>query len=147
MTDRQISMTRVIDAPATRIFDLLADPANHPAIDGSGSVRQARGTGPRRLALGDRFGMEMRLGVPYKVLNTVVEFEDGKQIAWRHFYGHRWRWQLRDLGDGRTEVTETFDWSTARFPRGIELFGFPARNRKGIEATLQRLDEVLAADS
>jgi hypothetical protein len=68
-----------------------------------------------------------------------VEFEDGRKIAWRHFAGHRWRWELHDLGDGRTEVTETFDWSTARFPRVIELLGFPARNREGIEATLDRL--------
>ena len=71
----------------------------------------------------------------------MVEVEDGRLIAWRHFYGHRWRWRLRDLGDGRTEVTETFDWSTSRFPRGIELGGFPARNRKGIEATLDRLEQ------
>jgi len=132
-------MSRVVNAPAERIFELIADPANHPLIDGSGSVRASRSTGPRRLELGARFGMDMKLGLPYKILNTVVEFEDGSQIAWRHFNGHRWRWQLRDLGDGRTEVTETFDWSTARFPKGIELVGFPARNRKGIEASLQRL--------
>lgn len=132
-------MSRVVNAPAERIFELIADPANHPLIDGSGSVLASRSTGPRRLELGARFGMDMKLGLPYKILNTVVEFEDGSQIAWRHFNGHRWRWQLRDLGDGRTEVTETFDWSTARFPKGIELVGFPARNRKGIEASLQRL--------
>jgi uncharacterized protein YndB with AHSA1/START domain len=139
MSSRQVSMSRVVNAPAERIFELIADPANHPLIDGSGSVRASRSTGPRRLELGARFGMDMKLGLPYKILNTVVEFEDGSQIAWRHFNGHRWRWQLRDLGDGRTEVTETFDWSTARFPKGIELVGFPARNRKGIEASLQRL--------
>jgi len=143
MNHRQVSVTRVVDAPAERIFELLADPANHPRIDGSGSVRESRSTGPRRLELGSRFGMDMRLGLPYKILNTVVEFIDGERIAWRHFSGHRWRWQLRDLGDGRTEVTETFDWSTARFPRGIELLGFPARNRKGIEATLERLDTLM----
>jgi hypothetical protein len=83
--------------------------------------------------------MRMRLGLPYTILNTVVEFEEARLIAWRHFSGHRWRWQLADLGDGRTEVTETFDWSTARSPRVIELLGFPARNRRGIEVTLDRL--------
>lgn len=88
--------------------------------------------------------MDMRLGLPYKILNTVVEFEPDRLIAWRHFSGHRWRWQLRDLGEGRTEVTETFDWSTARSPRAIELLGFPERNRKGIAATLRRLDDLVS---
>ena len=144
MPGRRISLSRTVDAPPHRIFDLLADPANHPLLDGSGSVRASRSTGPRRLELGSRFGMDMRIGLPYKILNTVVEFEPDRLIAWRHFSGHRWRWQLRDLGDDRTEVTETFDWSTARSPRAIELLGFPARNRKGIEATLRRLEQLLA---
>jgi uncharacterized protein YndB with AHSA1/START domain len=139
MSDRQISSSRTVAAPADRIFDLLADPARHPELDGSGSVRASLGQGPGRLSLGARFGMRMRLGVPYTILNTVVEFEEGRLIAWRHFSGHRWRWRLVDLGDGRTEVTETFDWSTASSPRAIELLGFPARNRRGIEATLDRL--------
>ena len=137
-------MSRVVDAPAGRIFDLLADPANHPLIDGSGSVRASRSTGPRRLELGSRFGMDMRLGLPYRIRNTVVEYEPDRLIAWRHFNGHRWRWQLADLGDGRTEVTETFDWSTAIAPKVLELLGFPARNRRGIEATLDRLAGVVA---
>jgi uncharacterized protein YndB with AHSA1/START domain len=142
---RQISVSRVVDVPPARVFGLLADPANHPLLDGSGSVRASRSSGPRRLELGSRFGMDMRLLLPYRILNTVVEFEPDRLIAWRHFSGHRWRWLLRDLGDGRTEVTETFDWSTARAPRVIELLGFPARNRKGIEATLARLGDLVAA--
>jgi uncharacterized protein YndB with AHSA1/START domain len=144
VNDRQISVSRVVDAPAGRIFDLLADPASHPLIDGSGSVRASRSSGPRRLELGSRFGMDMRLGVPYRIRNTVVEYEPGRLIAWRHFAGHRWRWQLTDLGDDRTNVTETFDWSTSRSPRAIELLGFPARNRRGIEATLERLAGVVS---
>lgn len=139
VSDRQISLSRTVAAPADRIFDLLADPARHPELDGSGSVRAPLSEGPRRLSLGARFGMRMRLGLPYTILNTVVEFEEARLIAWRHFSGHRWRWQLADLGDGRTEVTETFDWRAARSPRVIELLGFPARNRRGIEATLDRL--------
>lgn len=136
---RQISRSRVVAASPGAIFDLLADPARHPELDGSGSVRGSLSTGPRRLELGARFGMRMRLGLPYTILNTVVEFEEGRLIAWRHFSGHRWRWRLAELSGGRTEVTETFDWSTARSPRAIELLGFPDRNRKGIEATLDRL--------
>ena len=144
MPDRAISVTKVVDAPRQAIFDLLADPAKHPLIDGSGTVRAARGGNPERLSLGAKFGMDMKLGLPYRIRNTVVEFEDGRLIAWRHFFGHRWRWSLADAGDGRTEVTETFDWSTALSPKGIELMGFPGKNKQGIRATLDRLDGLLA---
>jgi uncharacterized protein YndB with AHSA1/START domain len=144
MASRKVSDTRIIAAPASEIFELLVDPAKHPLIDGSGTVLSARGTGPRRLKLGDRFGMDMKLGLPYRILNTVVEFDEDRLIAWRHFYGHRWRWELRDLGDGRTSVTETFDWSTAWSGFALELVKFPGKNLKGIRATLDRLEERFA---
>ena len=140
---RQVSDTRVISAAPQVIFDLLADPDKHPEIDGSGTVKASRASGPRRLALGSRFGMDMHMGLPYKILNTVVEFEENQLIAWRHFYGHRWRWQLRDLGDGRTEVTETFDWSTARWVWFIKLMGFPKKHPVDMAKTLERLEAVV----
>lgn len=147
MSAQQVSVTRTVSAPPSAIFDLLTDPAKHPLIDGSGTVQSARGTGETKLVLGSSFGMDMKAGLPYRVSNKVVEFEENALIAWRHFGGHRWRWQLVDLGDGRTEVTETFDWSTARIPVFIKLMGFPERNRMGMVATLDRLDEVLATQS
>ncbi|WP_018686430.1 SRPBCC family protein [Actinokineospora enzanensis] len=146
MSTRQVSETRVIAAPPDRIFALLADPAQHPLIDGSGTVQASRSTGPRKLELGARFGMDMKMGLPYKILNTVVEYEESLLIAWRHFYGHRWRWQLRDLGDGRTEVTETFDYSTTPVGFLLALVGFPERNRRGIHATLDRLAGMFEPD-
>ncbi len=145
MPVRQVSDTRIVSAPPAAIFALLEDPAQHPVIDGSGTVLASRSTGPHKLELGSRFGMDMKMGASYKILNTVVEFEPNALIAWRHISGHRWRWQLRDLGDGRTEVTETFDWSTARSPFIIRLLGFPSKNLKGIRATLDRLEELFPA--
>ncbi|MCG8914360.1 SRPBCC family protein [Actinokineospora sp. PR83] len=141
MAAKQVSDTRVITTTPEVIFALLADPAQHPVIDGSGTVTGAR-PGSQRLALGSKFGMDMKMGLPYKIQNTVVEYEEGSRIAWRHFMGHRWRWQLEDLGDGTTRVTETFDWSTAKAPFVIELAKFPAKNLKGIRATLDRLEEM-----
>lgn len=138
MAERAVTVERVIAAPARAIFDLIADPAMHPVLDGSGSVRRARRGNPARLSLGAKFGMDMRLGIPYRIRNTVVEFEEGRLIAWRHMGGHRWRYELEPT-DGGTKVTETFDYSTALSPRGVERLGFPERNRKGMEATLERL--------
>jgi len=146
---QQVSGTAIIAAPAERIFALLTDPAQHPLIDGTGSVLAVQDGGPERLTLGSNFGMDMKIGAPYKVLNTVVEYDHNRLIAWRHFYGHRWRWRLRALEDGpdgaRTEVTETFDWSTARWPLLLTLSPFPRRNQRGIGMSLARLAHIVTA--
>ncbi|MFP5310501.1 MAG: SRPBCC family protein [Actinomycetes bacterium] len=139
VSGRRVSVERVIDAPRQAIFDVLADPAMHPVIDGSGTVKRARGN-PARLGMGSRFSMDMRIGLPYLIRNRVVEFEEGSRIAWRHFHGHRWRYELEDV-DGGTLVRETFDWSTARFPRYIEMAGFPEKHPRSMARTLERLEQ------
>lgn len=131
-------------APADRIFDLLTDPAKHPLIDGSGTVLATRGEQPERLELGSKFGMNMRLGMPYFVTNRVVEYERGRLIAWRHFAGHRWRWELEPVDADTTKVTETFDWSRTPAEPVYRLLGFMDRNTKGIEASLERLSDLVA---
>ncbi|MFD4194765.1 SRPBCC family protein [Amycolatopsis thermoflava] len=145
MRKRQVSATRIVAAPPEKIFELLADPSKHPLIDGSGTVLAAQSGGPERLTLGSRFGMDMKMGANYKILNTVVEFDENRLIAWRHFNGHRWRWQLKPREDGSTEVTETFDWSTARIPLLIDLSFFPRKNKQAIDKTLDRLVNLFQA--
>ena len=51
MMPKPVTVERIIPAPAEKIFDLLADPAGHARIDGSGTVTAAR-SGGRRLANG-----------------------------------------------------------------------------------------------
>ena len=130
--------TRVVPTTAEQIFELLADPASHPLIDGSGTVRESIGS--ERLQLGTKFGMKMRLGLPYRITNEVVEFDEPNQIAWRHMGGHIWRYILRPVGEGAdaaTEVTEEFDWRPSKLP--LQLVGVPKRNLASMEATLDRL--------
>lgn len=141
MSSYLVSESRVIGADPQRLFDIVADPAMHPVMDGSGSVQAVRENAPARLALGAKFGMDMKLGASYKIVNTIVEFEEGKQIAWRHFNGHIWRYIFEPV-DGGTKVTEQWDARTAHNRLGLRLMGFPARNRRGIVATLERLDEL-----
>lgn len=133
-----LSATKVVPATPQRIFDLLADPSQHPTIDGSGSVRKAQSGSPTRLSLGARFGMDMKIGVPYKITNEVVEFDEPKQIAWRHFGGHIWRYILEPV-DGGTRVTEQFDWNKSKSPIVLKLSGAFDKNQKSMEATLERL--------
>lgn len=136
-----VSESRTIAAAAQKLFDIVADPAMHPVIDGSGSVKAARGDSPQRLALGTKFGMDMRLGAPYKVTNTVVEFEEGRLLAWRHFNGHVWRYIFEPV-EGGTRVTEQWDARPVWNKLALRLAGFPKRNRAGIIATLRGLDEL-----
>ena len=136
----KVSVEKVVHATPERIFDLLADPRRHREIDGSGTVRDAV-EGPERLSKGAEFGMKMKAGAAYQMTNTVVEFEEGRLIAWRHFHGHRWRYEFADV-DGGTLVTETFDWSQARSRLSLELAGFPAKNLAAMRATLERLEQL-----
>jgi hypothetical protein len=139
--EQQVSVERVIDAPAEKIFDVLVDPVMHPVIDGSGTVKHSRG-GPDRLALGTKFGMGMRLGLPYLVRNKVVEFDENRRIGWCHFAHNVWRYELEPAGSG-TRVVETFDWSHGRVGPLIRIVKFPERNRVGMERTLERLDKLV----
>lgn len=110
----------VINASPTTIFGILANPQRHIEIDGSKTIT-ANISGPARLSLGAKFGMKMRLGINYRIMNTVVEFEDNSLIAWRHLGRWRWRYELRDLGNGNCEVTESFDGSYAPWVAQIWL--------------------------
>jgi hypothetical protein len=137
-----VSESKVIAAEPQRLFDLVADPAIHPVMDGSGSVQAMRDGAPDRLSLGAKFGMDMKLGAGYKIVNTVVEFDEPKVIAWRHFNGHVWRYLFEPV-DGGTKVTEQWDARPAKNRIFLRLSGFPARNRKGIVATLDKLSTMV----
>lgn len=138
-----ISRTAFVAAPAQAVFDVLADPARHSEFDGSGSVQRARTGSPARLSMGATFGMDMRMGVRYRITNTVVEFDEARLIAWRHFGGHIWRYILVPV-DGGTMVTEQFDWKDNRSHLMLRVMGAFARNTASIEATLDRLAAMFA---
>lgn len=132
----------VIDAPAQQIFDVLAAPAMHAELDGSGTVSGVV-SGPSRLFLGAHFGMGMRIKVAYRIDNTVVEFEEGRRIAWCHFFKHRWRYEIMAIDEGSSTVTETFDGSTALFPPGLLLIGAYDNNQVALAKTLVRLKHYM----
>ena len=111
-------------------------------FDGSGHLLGSV-TGPDRLSLGAKFGMDMNWKAKYRILNKVVEFEKDKQIAWSHFMKHRWRYELRTLDSNTTEVIETFDGRTALFPPILFLINAYKLNQEALLQTLPRL-KVLA---
>ncbi|WP_420436158.1 SRPBCC family protein [Candidatus Poriferisodalis sp.] len=135
---RSVSVERLIDAPAERIFAVLADPSRHCEIDGSGTLNRLT-TSSAPLALGSTFSMRIKGGIAYTVKNRVLEFEENRLITWAHWQGQRWSYRLEPQPDGGTLVRETFNWSTAKLPRSIELLGAHRKNVPSMEKTLERL--------
>jgi uncharacterized protein YndB with AHSA1/START domain len=141
-SSRSISVSRVIHAPASRIFDLLADPRQHVRLDGSGSVSSVK-SAPQRLSLGSTFSMHMEMGLGYVTRNRVVEFEEDRRIAWHHFALFIWRYELEEV-EGATLVTESFNYDRP-WAFAIIAMGFPERNRRAMETTLKRLEAAVTS--
>jgi hypothetical protein len=143
-----VSRQRFIAAGPEAIFEVLATPALHSVIDGSDTVKAAQPRGLERLSAGARFGMEMNVMVDYKILNTVCEFEEGRRIAWRHFFGHVWRYVLEPSADAAgnpgTLVTEEWDARNVRGKWFLRLAGYLRRHPANLEATLAKLDQHVA---
>lgn len=111
--DPKIKSARIIiQTQPSEIFSILNNPKRHKEIDGSSTIT-ANFSGPQELILGSKFGMKMHLGIDYKIRNTVVEYKKDQLIAWQHLGRWRWRYELVDLGNGSTQVTESFDGSYA----------------------------------
>jgi hypothetical protein len=129
-----VSASAAVAADPHAVFEYVRRPANHAAISGDGTVRGIV-KGPEALDLGDRFGMSMKFGVPYRVTSKVVEFEPDRRIAWCHFGGHRWRWEFEPAEEG-ARITLTYDQTTARFPPLLRMLGYPERHRDNVEQSV-----------
>ena len=144
-----VTVERVIPAAPEKIFDLLADPARHRDFDGSGTVRDPDG-GSQRLALGSKFNMKMKMGFPYTMVNTVIEFDDDKRIAWqprpkpwlgRNFGGRIWRYQLDPVAGG-TRVQESWDISQERGMKAL-VRKAGKHTAEAMTKTLERIEEIV----
>ncbi|MGH3322750.1 MAG: SRPBCC family protein [Streptosporangiaceae bacterium] len=135
-----VSASREVAAGAGRIFELIADPAEQPRWDGNDNLSEAPG-GQRVRGVGAVFTMILSIGSVRE--NHVVEFEEGRRIAWRpaepgqEAPGHLWRWELESIDALRTRVTHTYDWTRLidekRFPRAR------ATTSDRLDASLARL--------
>mgnify|MGYP000226659663 FL=1 len=139
-----VSVERVIPAAPGLIFEILADPRQHSKIDGSGSVKAAKVSAPSRLSKGSKFTMDMKILIPYKMTNTVVEFEENRRIAWQHFGGHIWRYILEPV-DGGTKVTEQFDYNGSKSALMLKLRGSMSTNEKFMIKTLENIEKHFTA--
>src|SRR6516225_11150943 len=108
---RVVSASREIAAGPERIFELIDDPAVQPRWDGNDNLASAP-AGQRVRQVGDVFTMTLTQGSIRE--NHVVEFEEGRRIAWmpaepgRERPGHLWRWEIEPIGASRARVTHTY---------------------------------------
>lgn len=132
-----------IDAPAAKIFSFIANPHNHAKIDGSKMVK-GRMVGPEKLNLGSKFYMRMRKGLPYIMKNQVVEFRENELLGWKPLARNTWRYELKQLSDGSTEVTQ---WMDGRKAPKILMNREITWADKAIAKTLVNLKRIIESKS
>lgn len=144
---RTVSATLEVDAAADVIFELIADPSQQPRWDGNDNLSQAP-PGQRVRAVGDVFTMVLSKGSVRE--NHVVEFEEGRRIAWLPAEpdqpppGHLWRWELEPTGEATTRVTHTYDWSQLTDPN--RLARARSTTSENLMASLVRLADLATRD-
>jgi uncharacterized protein YndB with AHSA1/START domain len=148
-----VSVERVIPAAPEAIFALLSDAVRHSEIDGSGSVKGSKPGAPEHLSLGSTFGMSMKMGLPYSMQNTVIEYEENKRIAWqtrapgavgRLVGGRIWRYEL-EPAQGGTRVRESWDVSQDRQRVILKIGPTPKQTTRNMERTLARIEELTSS--
>ena len=159
MTQEHVSATLTIAAAAARVFAVLADPAAHSAIDGTGWVQEAADRAPLT-EVGQIFRMDMyHPGHPdgnYQMANKVQVLDPPRAIGWvpgtdtgddghLEFGGWTWRYDLVPLGPSETEVTLTYDWSAV--PQRIRAYiQFPPFGPEHLTRSLHHLAELCRTD-
>lgn len=158
MTEPSVCVARDIPASAERIFSILARPAAHGDVDGTGMLRGALDHVVIS-SVGDVFAMKMfndEMG-EYVMENRVVEFEPGRRIAWEPVLRsisnpcHElrvgvsvfqvWGWRLEPLDVDHTRVTETYDCSHS--PEWLkEAINGGEAWRPGMAASLENLERL-----
>jgi uncharacterized protein YndB with AHSA1/START domain len=157
MADEQVSATTLINAPAEAIFAVLADPATHAAIDGTGWVREPLDAKPLTAA-GQIFRMSMyhpnHPDGTYEMANRVQVFDPPCTISWEpgqdagdgtlSYGGWIWRYDLAPAGSSSTTVTLSYDWSAV--PDSIrEHIGMPPFPPEHLGNSLAHLAELITS--
>ena len=156
-----VEVSRRIEAPAARIFEILSNPQRHSDFDGSDMLRGADSNRPIS-GIGDTFTMKMhRLGRDYVMVNHVVEFEPDRRISWEPApgdvetaqgepakvgipAGYRWGYILNPDGADATVVTEVFYYGplSELLREDGEWINGTSPVRESMRATLGRLEKI-----
>ncbi|MDO5740988.1 MAG: SRPBCC family protein [Ornithinimicrobium sp.] len=154
MTDQtSITVSRIIDASAKDIFEVLSLPARHLELDGSGFIRSVA-HGDRITATGQVFTMNMsgdHMGGDYQSDNHVTGYDEGKLLAWQTAPagteppGWEWVWELTPQGPDSTEVRHTYAWGNVTDKELLKKISFPLIDESELEDTLGRLAAAVSS--
>jgi hypothetical protein len=159
MTQEAVKSTITVNAPVEVVFDVLADPSTHEAIDGTGWVRQA--SDPRHIT---EVGQIFRMGMyhdnhpakHYEMANRVEVLDRPRAIAWQpgsgpnamtsascpdgnlEYGGWIWRYDLERVDSESTAVTLSYDWSQVP-SASREQIGFPPFELEHLDNSLKNL--------
>jgi uncharacterized protein YndB with AHSA1/START domain len=147
---QMIRVSRVVSAPAERIFAFLANTDNHPVLDTSGMV-QASADHVTITAVGQVFVMDMHNEIKgdHQVANHVVVYEPDRALGWapgepgNEPAGHTYVRRFEPAGEDRTVVSQTYDWSA--FTHLEMLSHLPVVNREQLQQSLARLADAVEA--
>ena len=144
---RIVNASCEIGASAERIFEFIADPTQQPRWDGNDNLVEAT-HGQRVRKLGDVFSMKSTRGNVRE--NHVVEFEEGRRIAWKPAEpgqeppGHLWRWELEPITPSRTRVTHIYDWTQLTDEKRLARARATTADR--LQASLDRLANLVEGE-
>ncbi len=154
VTEETMNVVTTIHAPAQTVFDVLADPSTHSAIDGTGWVRESldgKHLSETRQVFRMAMHHENHPDKDYEMANRVELFDPPRAIAWQpgqgpddanlEFGGWVWRYDLKPVGSAQTEVTLTYDWSAVP-QQTREHIGFPPFDAQHLENSLKHLAEL-----
>ena len=145
-----VSVDRVIAAPRPRSSPWWPTPRATPRSTARVSWCRLKEGASQHLTLGSTFGMSMKMGVPYTVTNTVIEFEQDRRIAWQtvlagplgRFLGGRiWRYELEPV-DGGTKVAESWDLSQDKQAFFLKNPKIGQHTAASMSKSLDRLAEI-----
>jgi len=156
---QRVSACRRIRASAADVFRIVADPAGHVRIDGSGMLEAAPDAGPLT-EVGQTFDMQMDRTplndipglVKYEVRNVVTRLEPDALIEWTlgpvgaEPFGHLYGWQLEAVAPDETIVTNYCDWSGITAELRARRPDWPIVPVAMLERSVANLEALLTGD-
>ena len=157
MAAEALSATTTVQASASVVFAVLADPDSHAAIDGTGWVCEPLNS-ERLTTFGQVFRMVMyHPGHPdgrYRTANQIRELHPPHAIAWAtgtedaegrlSFGGWVWRYDLAPAPARGTQVRLTYDWSGAT-RQARKVIEFPPFDAHHLDNSLRHLAALVAS--
>ncbi|MDJ1372468.1 SRPBCC family protein [Gulosibacter molinativorax] len=152
-----ITVGRLVHAPASKIFAVLSDPAQHVDLDPKGLNRAPDGEAPERITeVGQQFTLNMYAesqGGDYRITNNVTKFEEDVVIGWKPQsegydkpFGHQWTWELEPEDEESTYVSLTYDWDDITNEKFLANTKFPIFPIDSFKASVEALAELVEDD-